>query len=264
MPAVRPHLPSRYESAAAAAPSVEQVEVDVSATRRAGPELTESVAVVRSRAGFSELPAQVQPPPRTPAVSPAPLPVAETLVEHEVHHHAAFVSPKESRDSAPPRAPVIQATPAAPLAEPLLVERTIVVSPAPAAVDAGHPRESVKIAPAVPVPHVAVAGGDVPAPATPPEILSQEGTGVVRSPVLPAPPLLELPRAEAHPPAPVAPAVPVPEQRVVNITIGRLEIRAATPAQERSRAPQPPGRSPLPLDDFLRGKSPRRRSRDQP
>jgi hypothetical protein len=67
-----------------------------------------------------------------------------------------------------------------------------------------------------------------------------------------------MPRAVLPPPAVAAPAPPA-EQRTVNITIGRLEIRAATPAPPRARPPAAGPAGPQPLHEFLRDKAPRRR-----
>ena len=251
--AVRPRLHSRYEGPAAPAPAAVEWE--------------------------------------TPAQEPAEhAPGPALLREREVHHHHHAVSPApevnlphgsaESHGSnEPPVTHVIHEThttrmthethlhPAPPAALPLLATTPVPVfpGPRPAAGASGFvaalpPLSPDHTPPAAPVPPsighrpsviAQQSAAFSPAPSAAP---ATSAIGHRPSSMSPATaPLLESPRAALPQPAFTAPAAP--EQRTVNITIGRLEIRAATPAPDRPRAPRSTGRGPLALDDFLRGKS---------
>lgn len=68
-----------------------------------------------------------------------------------------------------------------------------------------------------------------------------------------AAPLLTTPKAEIRHVSPETASSPP----AVNVTIGRLEIRAAPVPEKPRRPPQPAAHGPLALDDFLRSKSSR-------
>jgi hypothetical protein len=262
-PAVRPRLASRFESAADPAPAAVSTESEVHpgvpASRpreSAEPPAPLPVQPVQG-AVFPATPLPVRtasPPP----ISPAP-PAAQGGVLHPAI--ARGQDPAPDRDDLPGETPS-RATALPPA--PLLVERIILREASPTA---AHDTPKATPVPAVaapgaveetglPLPH---AG---PSPQAPRAEKEMAGTQPARSiSSTRPPPLLELARP-ALPPLIPPPAAAQPAPPSVNITIGRLEIRAATPATERTRAkPQTAGHGPLPLDEFLRGKSPRRRGR---
>lgn len=246
-PAVRPRLQSRFEGPATPAPAVVAWE--------------------------------------TPAPLPAAVAQGETSApvlprEREVHHHhevfrgrneadgsikphghgthEAHTSHTDSPDPSLPAEPPLLATTPVPLA----------LGPSPAASDpalapstiAHRLSSNFPPPPASPVAsaiaHRALAITQQPTVFSPAAQAAPAPSPIGHRPssILPATaPLLESPHSAL--PASTIAAPAAPEQRTVNITIGRLEIRAATPAAERPRTPRQAGRSPLALDEFLSGKS---------
>ena len=185
-----------------------------------------------------------------PKVTAAPLLRIETI--HHTMGDPAPAVPAAPSASSVPAVPARLAVP--PAAPPLLVEHVAMreISPEPSSAKLTH-----TVMPAVSVSRALESDAVAPRKAeleiNPPR---EPNTGL-NSPqpaVVAAAPLLGEVRAElppdVKPPAPVTPTV--------NITIGRLEIRAATPAPERPRPQAPAGRGPLPLDEYLRHRSSRR------
>ena len=194
---------------------------------------------------------------------------SEPLLRIETIHHTVSDSSPAAPKSAPPSEPA-SPQPASPLivervttrevspAAPLLVERVTMRETAPAP---SSPELASTVMPAVSMSRAleseAIASRKAPLETSaeapqPSRLNSAKNTASTPSPA----PLLGAVRTELPPDIRAPAAAPVPP--TVNITIGRLEIRAATPAPERPRPQAPAGRGPLPLDEFLRHRSSRR------
>ena len=261
-PAVRPRLASRYEGTAEPVPSVasseSEVEPGAPASRpRESAKSPAHLPVQPLRTAVSPTPPLPHRPTAPPPIVPAPTVPQGVLFHDPITREQETAPDRGDSGEKPPRA-------AAPPPVPLLVERIILRESLPAE---GHGKPKV-----MPVPPV-VARGAVEKTALPPPHAKQSpptrrvkngtvGTQPVRSISSTRPaPLLE-PARRPLPPVILPPAATPPAPPSVNITIGRLEIRAAVPAAEHARRkPQTAGHGPLPLDEFLRGKSPRRRGR---
>ena len=255
-PAIRPRLASRYESVRESAPEMTMAsEVEAPPAKPHHHE-----AVPASQAPFPREVEQKESAPRPagPHAS-APLPVLQPVAAPG-SEWAASAEPIEVPQAMPASPHASAPAPSPQSAAPLLVER-VVWHEKP-------PTTAPSVAKAAPPP---APGLDQVEPTELPEpiVIRQEVRIPGRTPAVPVPapaaqrsaPLLEPARPALPPTAAPAPVAPPPAP-TVNVTIGRLEIRAAVPAPERSR-PQPKAKEagPLPLDEFLRGKSPRSRLR---
>jgi hypothetical protein len=258
-PAVRPRLQSRYESAPSAAPA--ELEAKNSAAAFPRRELAPSGAGVTSVSTTGlHAPARNKAFPDLPLTAPfaSDVPALPRSSRDSIIGGSTDDSPRASLESG-----------ASSTAEPAGLTAPQIASGGTAR---SSPAEVIVRVPAEDIHNVSGAMGDSPPPHAAPLLRdsavpaarrqTQTHSATVHAPAAAPPsaaraPLLELPRTAA-PPLSVSVTLPAPEQRTVNITIGRLEIRAATPASPPPRAARPQSRGPLGLDEFLRSKSPRR------
>lgn len=173
----------------------------------------------------------------------------------DVQPDAARRSDRVAPVTEPAAGPAPVAVPPAPLARPTVllpvptrqggVERNDASEPLPRVTDRTAPPLATREEPAASIRRS--PGGTGPAAAPAPAPKPVEGA------LLPQPVAVALPRTTLRPDAGPPPRVPEPEQAgpVINVTIGRVEVRAvpAAPARPRAEGMRP---TPLSLDDYLK------------
>lgn len=260
-PAVRPRLSSRYESAPESTIPVIEVEAGAAGPPRAAMPAEAAANPVQPRAGFMASPAPPAPGlPKLHETSAPPL-----LTEREFHHHSTTIRETRIEAAAASSAAPASTGPGSLLESsqwPMdrLVEVHFPANAAPALLESPARSGGSGIAASAAVSKAAGRSEHAPASAAQAAPASSPASLPPSAPRPAGTPLLELPRTAAPLPV-VAMTPPAPDQRTVNITIGRLEIRGAGAAPPPPRAAAPSrGRGPLGLDEFLRGKSPHRRT----
>ncbi|MET4726679.1 hypothetical protein ABIE09_000450 [Lysobacter enzymogenes] len=193
------------------------------------------------------------PPPALPraATTPAPTSGPATLIEsiQTLRETVVAVSANATAPNQTPQPPRRDTTPAATIDAPTIRPQRD-ATPSPTALRS-PPSVATRASAADPRP----AQAQTPAP--PPAAASAPARAPAPPPPLPAPARLAArdaaPAAVAHPARRNAPAAPAPVAPApVQVSIGRVEIRAGAPAATPAAAPRRNGAPALGLDDYLR------------
>lgn len=259
----RPSLyESRQEPAAEAGEAIatQPAAAAVETRRAAEPEATRTAprapVAVSEPAADQAFPQNIAtPPPALPraTTTPAPTPAPATLIESiQTLRETVVVAPANAATpNQAPQPPRRDTTPAAAIDAPTV--RPLRDAIAPTAALRSPPSIATRASAAEPRPAQAQAPAPPPAAAS----ATTRASAPAPPPPLPAPARLAArdaaPAAVAHParrnaPAAPAPAAPAP----VQVSIGRVEIRAGAAAATPAATPRRNGAPALGLDDYLR------------